>query len=78
VGLALPDTAPLPVDVAIEGVQVCVAGNAVDHDAAGLARRVGGDEVEYAIGLPGDGFETEVFFSDLGHEYININAEYTT
>jgi glutamate N-acetyltransferase/amino-acid N-acetyltransferase len=36
------------------------------------------DEVEYAIGLPGDGFETEVFFSDLGHEYININAEYTT
>src|SRR4051794_14531551 len=78
VGMALPETAPLPVDVAIEGVQVCVAGNAVDHDAADLARRVGGDEVEYEIGLPGDGFETEVFFSDLGHEYIKINAEYTT
>jgi glutamate N-acetyltransferase/amino-acid N-acetyltransferase len=78
VGLALPDTAPLPVDVAIEGVQVCVAGMAVDHDPVGLAARVAGDEVEYVIGLPGDGFETEVFFSDLGHEYININAEYTT
>jgi glutamate N-acetyltransferase/amino-acid N-acetyltransferase len=78
VGLALPDTAPLPVDVAIEGVQVCVAGNAVAHDAEDLARRVSGDEVEYAIGLPGDGFETEVFFSDLGYEYIKINAEYTT
>ncbi|HEY6759759.1 MAG TPA: bifunctional glutamate N-acetyltransferase/amino-acid acetyltransferase ArgJ [Baekduia sp.] len=78
VGLALPDTAPLPVDVAIEGVQVCVAGNAVAHDEDDLRRRVAGDEVEYAIGLPGDGFETEVFFSDLGHEYIKINAEYTT
>jgi glutamate N-acetyltransferase/amino-acid N-acetyltransferase len=78
VGLALPDTAPLPVDVAIEGVQVCVAGNAVGHDEEDLAARVARDEVEYAIGLPGDGFETEVFFSDLGHEYITINAEYTT
>ena len=78
VGLALPDSAPLAVDVAIEGVQVCVAGTAVDHDAGDLAARVTGDEVEYVIGLPGDGFETEVFFSDLGYEYIKINAEYTT
>jgi glutamate N-acetyltransferase / amino-acid N-acetyltransferase len=78
VGLALPDTAPLPVDVAIEGVQVCVAGTAVEHDAAGLTREVARDEVEYDIGLPGDGFETEVFFSDFGHKYIEINAEYTT
>jgi glutamate N-acetyltransferase/amino-acid N-acetyltransferase len=78
IGLALPDTAPLPYDIAIEGVQVCVAGNAVDHDEDDLKARVARDEVEYAVGLPGDGFETEVFFSDLGHEYININAEYTT
>jgi glutamate N-acetyltransferase/amino-acid N-acetyltransferase len=78
IGLALPDTAPLPYDIAIEGVQVCVAGNAVDHDEDDLKARVARDEVEYAIGLPGDGFETEVFFSDLGHEYITINAEYTT
>jgi glutamate N-acetyltransferase/amino-acid N-acetyltransferase len=78
VGLALPDTAPLPVDVAIEGIQVCVAGMAVEHDHAALAQLVAGDEVEYAIGLPGDGFETEVFFSDLGYGYIKINAEYTT
>jgi len=78
IGLALPDTAPLAYDIAIEGVQVCVAGNAVDHDEDDLKTRVARDEVEYAIGLPGDGFETEVFFSDLGHEYININAEYTT
>jgi glutamate N-acetyltransferase/amino-acid N-acetyltransferase len=78
VGAALADTAPLAVDIEIEGVQVCVAGNAVGHDADDLKRRVAGQEVEYTVGLPGDGFETEVFFSDLGHEYIKINAEYTT
>ena len=29
-------------------------------------------------GCPGEGVETEVFFSDLGHEYVTINADYTT
>ena len=28
--------------------------------------------------LPGEGGETELFFSDLGHEYVTINADYTT
>jgi glutamate N-acetyltransferase/amino-acid N-acetyltransferase len=36
------------------------------------------DEVEFEIGLPGTGAETERFFSDLGHEYVRINAEYTS
>ncbi|HWI23051.1 MAG TPA: bifunctional glutamate N-acetyltransferase/amino-acid acetyltransferase ArgJ [Baekduia sp.] len=78
VGMAVIDAAPLAVDIAIEGVQVCVAGDAVDYDEAGLAERVSGDEVEYVISLPGDGHESEVFFSDLSHEYVTINAEYTT
>jgi glutamate N-acetyltransferase/amino-acid N-acetyltransferase len=78
VGMALVESAPLPVDIAIEGMPVCVAGQAVGHDADVLRERVQGPEVEYVIGLPGDGCETEVFFSDLGHEYIRINAEYTT
>jgi glutamate N-acetyltransferase / amino-acid N-acetyltransferase len=78
VGMALPGTAPLPVDVTIEGVQVCAGGAAIPYDAEDLAQRVARDEVEYVIGLPGDGHETEVFFSDLSHEYVTINAEYTT
>lgn len=78
VGMALADTAPLPVDVAIEGVQVCVAGQVVPYDESDLARRVAREEVELVVGLPGDGFETEVLFSDLGHEYVRINAEYKT
>ena len=78
VGAALPGTAPLPVDIAIEGAQLCVAGAAVGADLAALAPAVARDEVEYVVGLPGDGHETEVFFSDLGHEYVTINAQYTT
>ena len=48
------------------------------YDAAALAEAVAGDEVEYDVVLPGDGAEAEVFFSDLSHEYVTINADYTT
>jgi glutamate N-acetyltransferase / amino-acid N-acetyltransferase len=78
VGMALPGTAPLAVDIAIEGVQVCSQGQAMPHDAGALGRAVQGDEVEYVVGLPGEGAATEVFFSDLSHEYVTVNAEYTT
>jgi glutamate N-acetyltransferase/amino-acid N-acetyltransferase len=78
VGAAVPDAAPLPVDVFIEDVQVCSGGAAVPHDSAALAAAVAGDEVEYAVRLPGEGAEAEVFFSDLSHDYVSINAEYTT
>jgi glutamate N-acetyltransferase / amino-acid N-acetyltransferase len=78
VGMALPDTSPLPFDIAIEGVQVCSAGAVIPYDEAALAQAVAGAEVEYEIGLPGEGVETEVFFSDLSYDYVRINAEYTT
>jgi glutamate N-acetyltransferase / amino-acid N-acetyltransferase len=78
VGMAMPGTAPLPVDIAIEGVQVCSRGAYVPHDAGALSAAVRREEVEYEVGLPGEGAETEVYFSDLGHEYVTINADYTT
>ncbi len=78
VGAALPGTAPLPVDIFIEGTQVCSGGAAIPYDETALAEAVSRREVEYEIGLPGEGAETEVFFSDLSHEYVRINAEYTT
>jgi glutamate N-acetyltransferase / amino-acid N-acetyltransferase len=78
VGAAMPGTAPLAVDISIEGVQVCARGGVLPHDAAALAAAVARDEVEYEIGLPGDGAESELYFSDLGHEYVTINADYTT
>ncbi len=78
VGGALLGTAPLALDVTIEGMQVCSGGTAIPYDEAALDQAVQRDEVEYEIGLPGAGAETEVFFSDLSHEYVSINADYTT
>ena len=72
------DGGHLPLDVFVEGNQVCLAGTAIDCDEKALAAAVQGKEIEYEITLPGDGAETEVFFSDLSHEYVTINADYTT
>jgi glutamate N-acetyltransferase/amino-acid N-acetyltransferase len=81
VGAALPGAAPLSVDISLEGILVCSAGAAIDYDADALAQALRKPEVEYEITLGGrDSIcaETEVFFSDLSHEYVRINAEYTT
>jgi glutamate N-acetyltransferase/amino-acid N-acetyltransferase len=78
VGAALPGTAPLALDIWIEDTQVCARGSAIPYDEAALARAVAGSEVEYTVALPGEGADAEVFFSDLSHEYVTINAEYTT
>ncbi|MGI8512088.1 MAG: bifunctional glutamate N-acetyltransferase/amino-acid acetyltransferase ArgJ [Solirubrobacteraceae bacterium] len=77
VGMAVPG-GPVPFDIAIEGIAVCSAGQAIPVDQAALDTAVQGSEIEYEIGLPGDGAETEVFFSDLSHEYVTVNADYTT
>jgi glutamate N-acetyltransferase/amino-acid N-acetyltransferase len=57
------------------------AGDAVGLEAEELAeleRAVSGPEVEYELTMPGEGGETEVFFSDLSEEYVSFNAEYTS
>jgi glutamate N-acetyltransferase/amino-acid N-acetyltransferase len=78
VGGALPGAGPLPLDISIEGIRVCAAGAGISYDDAALREAVRGAEIEYELGLPGAGAETEVFFSDLSHEYVTLNAEYTT
>jgi len=70
-----PAGEPGIVDLEIEGHQVVSAGEVVEPAPAELVQ---GDEVEYALTLPGEGGETEVFFSDLSPEYVNFNAEYTS
>ncbi|HET8821059.1 MAG TPA: bifunctional ornithine acetyltransferase/N-acetylglutamate synthase [Thermoleophilaceae bacterium] len=74
-GQVWPPGEPFVVDLYIEGHQVVAAGDAVEPAPAELVQ---GDEVEYALTLPGEGGETEVFFSDLGPDYVNFNAEYTS
>jgi glutamate N-acetyltransferase / amino-acid N-acetyltransferase len=79
VGGALTDRPSLALDVAIEGVQVCEQGAALRFDERALSEAVRGAEVDYLVDLGGGGgAETEVFFSDLSHEYVTINADYTT
>jgi glutamate N-acetyltransferase/amino-acid N-acetyltransferase len=78
VGMAMPGAAPLAVDIAIEGVPVCADGSYVGYDEEALKAAVQGPEVEFDIGLPGVGAEVELYFSDLGHNYVTINADYTT
>ncbi|MEA2473176.1 MAG: glutamate N-acetyltransferase / amino-acid N-acetyltransferase [Thermoleophilaceae bacterium] len=74
--------APFYADLDIEDRTVVSAGAAAIElggpEWRELEEAVRASEVEYALTLPGDGAETEVFFSDLGHEYVRINAEYTT
>ena len=77
-GAALAGGPPLALDVEIEGTQVCSGGSSIPYDGQELARAVARAEVEYAVSLPGEGAETEVFFSDLSHEYVTVNADYTT
>jgi glutamate N-acetyltransferase/amino-acid N-acetyltransferase len=78
IGGVLPGTAPLSMDIALEGTQVCSSSVAVPYDEAALTQTLQGKEIDYEITLPGDGAETEVFFSDLSYDYVRINSEYTT
>lgn len=78
VGMALATGEPEPVDITIEGVEVASHGVANDFDLDALERAVAREEVEYEVKLAGDGAEATVFFSDLDHAYVTLNAEYTT
>jgi glutamate N-acetyltransferase/amino-acid N-acetyltransferase len=69
------------VDLAIEGRQVVSAGEGIPLDRGelgALEEAVKREEVEYVLTLPGEGGETEVFFSDLSPDYVRFNAEYTS
>jgi glutamate N-acetyltransferase / amino-acid N-acetyltransferase len=74
-GQVWPPGEPFLVDLEIEGHQVLSAGEVVEPAPAEL---VSGPEVEYVLTMPGEGGETEVFFSDLSPEYVNYNADYTS
>ena len=80
-GQAWPAGAPFVVDLEIEGRQVVSAGDAIDlgdGERRELEAAMRGDEVEFALTVPGEGGEAEVFFSDLSEEYVRFNSEYTS
>ena len=80
-GKAFPPGTPFVVDLEIEGRQLVSAGDAIDigpEELAELERAMQGDEIEIVLTLPGEGGETEVFFSDLSEEFVTYNATYTS
>ncbi len=80
-GQALAGRAAFVVDLSIEGLQVVSASTVIDLSAADwetLEAGVAREEVELELSLPGEGGETEVFFSDLTADYVALNSEYST
>ena len=79
VGQVYPPEQPFVVDLAIQGLQVVSAGDAVGLDGGSLGEleeAVQGDEIDFELTIPGEGGETEVFFSDLSPEYAAFNSQY--
>src|SRR3954471_8502456 len=77
VGQALAGRSAFVVDLEIEGRQVASAGTVLDLSTADLKeleQAMAEPEVEIAVTVPGEGGETEVFFSDLTHDYVSLNA----
>jgi glutamate N-acetyltransferase/amino-acid N-acetyltransferase len=79
-GQAWPADEPFVADLEVEGLQLVSAGEVVvePDDLGDIAELVSGDEIEYSLTLPGEGGETEVFFSDLSPEYVQFNSTYSS
>ena len=72
---------PFAVDLEVQGRQLVSGGSTIPVTAAewsALEDAVRAPEVEYVVTLPGEGGETEVFFSDLSEEYVKLNSEYSS
>ena len=72
---------PSAVDLEVQGRQLVSGGEAIPLDPdewRALEDAVRAPEVEYVLTLPGEGGETEVFFSDLSEEYVTLNSDYST
>ena len=82
VGQGLAGRAPFDIHMAVDGLCVVAGGAMVELDYPDEWARIEGsfaaDELDFEIRVPGRGGEAEVFFSDLTHEYVSINADYTT
>jgi glutamate N-acetyltransferase / amino-acid N-acetyltransferase len=81
-GQALAATGlPFAVDLEVQGRQLVSGGETVpvaDGEWSALEEAVRAPEVEYVLTVPGDGGETEVFFSDLSEEYVTLNSDYSS
>ncbi|HLA82629.1 MAG TPA: bifunctional glutamate N-acetyltransferase/amino-acid acetyltransferase ArgJ, partial [Thermoleophilia bacterium] len=78
-GAALPGRLLPETRLSLCGVEVVAQGAAAEvseEDRAALMAGMKHSEIEIDLDLGVGAGESHVFFSDLGHEYITINAEY--
>jgi glutamate N-acetyltransferase/amino-acid N-acetyltransferase len=82
VGQGLAGRAEFKVDLAVDGLAIVSEGEMVElaypAEWAAVEASFAAPEIDFEIGVPGDGGEAEVFFSDLTHEYVSINTDYTS
>jgi glutamate N-acetyltransferase/amino-acid N-acetyltransferase len=71
----------LPAGIAYEDVTIVEKGQPVALDAvqqARLAEIMHQPEIDLTVALNGPGEQATVYFSDLTHAYVTLNAEYST
>ena len=71
----------LPAHIAYEDVVIVDKGHPAELDAAARERLVAvmhQPEIALTVALNGPGEETVIYFSDLTHDYVTLNAEYST
>jgi glutamate N-acetyltransferase/amino-acid N-acetyltransferase len=71
----------LPAAIAYEDVVIVEKGRPVALDEAGQARLLEvmrQPEIDLTVALNGPGEQATVYFSDLTHDYVTLNAEYST
>jgi glutamate N-acetyltransferase/amino-acid N-acetyltransferase len=81
VGAALPDSSFPRVTLDIGGARIVQGAEPVDLDPdqrEAMHATMRGCEIDIVLDLSAGAGTDEVYFSDLGHEYVTINAEYHT
>ena len=72
------DINPNKISLKINNILCFKNGNAVDNGTAKLKRSMTKNTIELLIDLNNGKFDQVLYFSDLSHEYVSINSEYTT
>jgi glutamate N-acetyltransferase/amino-acid N-acetyltransferase len=80
-GQALPNVGEVEFDLSIEDVEVArssVASRLTEAEARRIDEAMKQPEVEMSIYFAACDEVTEIFFCDLGPEYVTVNSEYST
>ena len=72
------DINPNKITLKINNILCFKNGNAHDNGTAKLKKSMTKNTIDLLVDLNNGKFDQVVYFSDLSHEYVSINSEYTT